>query len=114
VHLARPGLEFLREALGIPKCTPECDPLCLGGILVWFLPHSHICGVELLLNPSLESIPSGDGVESSFDVVTPAVPSNKGYVFKRERSVAHLLAIVLHASYLEADLKSKQWDATTL
>ena len=65
-----------------------------------------ILGIKLLLKLFLESIPSGDGIRSPFYTITPKTPSNRGNVFKREGSVAHLLVFILDAYFPEVGFKS--------
>jgi len=45
-----------------------------------------ILGIELLLEFLFEPNPSGDEIKSYFDVVTPTMPPNKGYVFKEKEA----------------------------
>jgi len=66
----------------------------------------HILGKILLLTFLLEPIPSGDGIRSALDVITPMMPPSKGYVFKGEGSGACLLGFILDAYRSEVCLKS--------
>jgi len=56
-----------------------------------------ILGIELLLEFPLEFIPSGDGVGSSLEVVTPTTPPNKGCIFKRKGGMVYLLPFICDA-----------------
>jgi len=51
----------------------------------------------LLLEFFLELTRSSDGIGTMLDVIAPAIPANKGYIFKVEGRIIHLLSIILDA-----------------